>query len=293
MHIERMHRELKYLYLNAKKTKRLDTSFYAVRKFLCDKQYDRLISIYRTKLTTKDKTLRQRHKTSLSALTSLVLAMTDSWIIPSFKSPGRTYTLHHNKEKCNCSIVCSQCQVCIHMFRCNCSDHSIQTNMCKHVHLLCRYLKETPTDTNCSSDEEGMGDLILDTSNEMERRHLEVKSHLKGLSKQHGDVEETLREAKSLFLAACDLVKDRETANVLTVKLKSTLSLLQCFHSTDYNSDKKSVPVTSTPPNAKMEKQPRFLIKKRKQTATYSSESNNEIVSRLVLEGKFLTDTTE
>jgi hypothetical protein len=38
MHIERMHREIKYVYLNAKKSKRLDISFSAVRHFLKDKQ---------------------------------------------------------------------------------------------------------------------------------------------------------------------------------------------------------------------------------------------------------------
>lgn len=43
MHLERMHRSIKYLYLKAKNTKRLDKAIAAILRFIRDKLINRLI----------------------------------------------------------------------------------------------------------------------------------------------------------------------------------------------------------------------------------------------------------
>ncbi|XP_035215395.1 uncharacterized protein LOC118188975 [Stegodyphus dumicola] len=53
MHIERMHRTLKYVYLHGKNVKRLDKSIHAIMKFVRDRLFDRLLVMHKGKLTTK------------------------------------------------------------------------------------------------------------------------------------------------------------------------------------------------------------------------------------------------
>ncbi|XP_072390135.1 uncharacterized protein [Diabrotica undecimpunctata] len=97
MHIERMHRTLKYLYLNGKTVKRLDKAILAIMKFVRDKLFDSLIVLH------------------------------------------KVYTVEENEINCKCEIFCTECGSCIHRYRCSCIDSAIKWNMCKHIHLLCRY----------------------------------------------------------------------------------------------------------------------------------------------------------
>jgi len=60
MHIERMHRTLKLIYLEGKKVKRLDKSIHALLKFLRDKSINRLIVLHKGKLTSKIKELKKK-----------------------------------------------------------------------------------------------------------------------------------------------------------------------------------------------------------------------------------------
>ena len=64
MHIERMHRTIKYLYLHGKVVKRLDKAVTALMKFVRDKLFDQLIVLNKGKISTKVKEIRSRHRTS-------------------------------------------------------------------------------------------------------------------------------------------------------------------------------------------------------------------------------------
>jgi hypothetical protein len=59
MHIERMHRTIKYIYFNGRKVKRLDKAITEILKL-----FDRLITTNKGKLCSKLKELRVRHRTS-------------------------------------------------------------------------------------------------------------------------------------------------------------------------------------------------------------------------------------
>ena len=72
MHIERMHRTLKYIYLQGKKVRRLDKAIHAIMRFVRDKMIDRLIVLHKGKLTSKIKDLRNRHKTSLTLKVEII-----------------------------------------------------------------------------------------------------------------------------------------------------------------------------------------------------------------------------
>ncbi|KAF8789517.1 hypothetical protein HNY73_007450 [Argiope bruennichi] len=64
MHLERMHKTIKYIYLNGKTVKRLDKALDALMRFLKDKIVERLATLDKGKISSKLKNLRNRHKIS-------------------------------------------------------------------------------------------------------------------------------------------------------------------------------------------------------------------------------------
>nr|XP_015839957.1 PREDICTED: uncharacterized protein LOC107398909 isoform X2 [Tribolium castaneum] len=146
MHIERMHHTIKYLYLQGKKAHRLGKTINKLMKFIKDKLFERLIIINKGKISTKVKKYQQKSRIC-EASTKLVLSSTSKEI----------YIVEEKRSGCNCKLVCSSCEVCIHAYSCTCLDNSIRWNMCKHIHLVCRYkkdIKESPTISNRIEDDE-------------------------------------------------------------------------------------------------------------------------------------------
>ncbi|GFS72853.1 uncharacterized protein NPIL_603981 [Nephila pilipes] len=58
MHIESMHRTIKYVYLQGKKVKRLDRALFYLMKFVRDRVFDRLICLEKGKISSKIAQLR-------------------------------------------------------------------------------------------------------------------------------------------------------------------------------------------------------------------------------------------
>ncbi|XP_050311306.1 uncharacterized protein LOC126746925 [Anthonomus grandis grandis] len=136
MHIENMHRSIKYIYLNGKINKRLDYAIYILMKFVRDKLFNRLIVLNKGKVSSKLKELRIRHKTSETLNVSSVIVNKNGWVIPS-SSTNDLYQIEERQIDCNCKLVCSQCQnKYIHRYTCSCLDSSIKWNMCKHIYTF-------------------------------------------------------------------------------------------------------------------------------------------------------------
>ena len=67
------------------------------------------------------------------------------WVLES-EDGKRQYLVQKNQENlCSdndvCRLKCFECGICLHSFTCQCTDYLIQTNICKHIHLLCRQLQ--------------------------------------------------------------------------------------------------------------------------------------------------------
>lgn len=59
------------------------------------------------------------------------------------------YQVQKKQTTCkNCQLTCTHCNICLHKFQCSCLDSSIKYNMCKHIHLVARSIKETPLPTS-------------------------------------------------------------------------------------------------------------------------------------------------
>ncbi|KAE9530123.1 hypothetical protein AGLY_011585 [Aphis glycines] len=148
IHIERMHRTLKHIYLEGKKVKRLDKSLYALLKFLRDKSIDRLIVLHKGKITSKIKELRKRHKNSLKMSINNALKDGEGYWNVMASGLNDMYTVNKLKDSCDCQIICDECKTCIHCFSCTCSDSAIKWNFCKHIHLVCLSEKVQNINTN-------------------------------------------------------------------------------------------------------------------------------------------------
>ncbi|KAJ8911350.1 hypothetical protein NQ315_011643 [Exocentrus adspersus] len=118
-------------------------------KFVKDKLFDRLILLNKGKITTKIRELRKRHRKSVNLDKTLVLENGEGWDIPSSsKNNFELYHIEKIKEVCDCQLICTDCGVCIHKYTCSCIDSSVRWNMCKHIHLLCSYIKEKVENEN-------------------------------------------------------------------------------------------------------------------------------------------------
>ena len=43
-------------------------------------------------------------------------------------------------EETSCGLRCQECCVCVHFYVCNCLNSLITSTICKHIHLVNRYL---------------------------------------------------------------------------------------------------------------------------------------------------------
>lgn len=139
MHLERMHKTIKYIYLKGKTVKRLDKAIYAIMKFVKDKLFDRLISHHKGKICSKIRDIRHRHKNALKLIDSTcIVADEGGWSVPS-ETTYEIYFVEENNTTCRCQLNCIECGICIHRYSCSCVDASIKFNMCKHIHLVAKF----------------------------------------------------------------------------------------------------------------------------------------------------------
>ncbi|XP_039283013.1 uncharacterized protein LOC111052466 [Nilaparvata lugens] len=96
------------------------------------------------KVSSKLRSVRERHRKSLSLGVDLVvetnLGSEKAWNVVSPSKRPQIFTVKQASD-CECSLSCVTCQVCVHRYSCTCSDATVRLNMCKHIHLVCRYLK--------------------------------------------------------------------------------------------------------------------------------------------------------
>lgn len=235
MHIERMHHTLKYIYLHGKNVKRLDKAIFALMAFVKDKLFDRLIVMTKGKLTSKLKDIRHRHKTSLEVRKELIVKDESGWTIPSCSNVKELYFVQENEVQCNCKLLCTECNTCIHKYSCTCLDSSIKWNMCKHIHSICQLRIDQEDFTHVSSQEnnDSGDDLFVhiedcDNINEREEILAQVSknenlSALSSITKQ----KETIRDELNDTINEISSARELEVLKRHVASLKATLSAVR------------------------------------------------------------------
>ncbi|KAF6213970.1 hypothetical protein GE061_011699 [Apolygus lucorum] len=281
MHIERMHKTLKYIYLHASNSKRLDRTLHALIKFTRDKVFERKKCLAKGKVSVKIKVLRKRHRAAVDEGTNFLVAEVDNGVWDCSSSTGKqTYRIVRNdvEQPCTCPLRCDPCKACIHSFICSCLDSSIKWNMCKHIHYLCSRSVDSSGGRNyepsfvpspdfessdlmvsedpASVEVETLVEVVYEESGSSIRNLEEYKKKLFAMLK---DVKEKLRSASS--------IEQLQTAENLITPIIPTLSALG-------EKDKVIVhpsPSTSSDKKRKIEPQRQFTLKKKKK------ESNKTI----------------
>uniref|UniRef100_T1KRL2 C2H2-type domain-containing protein n=1 Tax=Tetranychus urticae TaxID=32264 RepID=T1KRL2_TETUR len=136
MHLESLHKKLKYQFYNGRQIKRLDIAITGLMSMLLDYEFNRLIRIEKGTRSNHSWKNKQRHISAISSDFQFAQMTASSWsiVIPE---QGDLYTICSvlDTNKC-CSNNCTICDICYHNFTCTCSDYCVSTNICKHIHYI-------------------------------------------------------------------------------------------------------------------------------------------------------------
>ncbi|XP_047115954.1 uncharacterized protein LOC124795917 [Schistocerca piceifrons] len=140
MHLEAMHRVLKYCYLDGKTNNRLDKLLLVLMKLVRDKSFERIIKLYKGGHTHRIEKIQERHRESKKIDRGQITANSDGkrFYVKSQSTSGITYAVTLKALECNlsCRLLCCTCNICIQSFSCCCPDNLINLNICKHIHAV-------------------------------------------------------------------------------------------------------------------------------------------------------------
>lgn len=248
-YLEAFHRNLKHIYLEGKKIKRLDKSIHAVMNIARDSLFKRLIKL------TKDTPNEQNFKIKKSHINSESIGPNSFTTVQS----GTEWLVKSNTSKCEylvtkvqetCSqpcLKCSSCQICIHAFKCSCTDNLIKFNICKHIHACCRiFFPSIVTNSQAGFDIDNEVNSLFSLTDTVDKRNVSNNDKLK--------------QKANLILELLNSTEiEPNVGFLLEKKFDSVISLLNSGNS-------KCIQKTCKPVNTnqKVENQVRFFSTKKK-----------------------------
>ena len=142
MYVEAFHHTLKYLYMKGKINRRVDKCIHILMKIAKDKAFERLIKLEKGKTSYRIGIINSRHVHSIKLSIEAVRDTNcNEWTVTSTSKPETHYTIKKQQTICqNCHIRCKECNICIHEYTCTCPDSLLNVTMCKHIHLVIRYI---------------------------------------------------------------------------------------------------------------------------------------------------------
>ncbi|KAE9521927.1 hypothetical protein AGLY_017661 [Aphis glycines] len=90
MHLESMHKTIKYHYLNGCKVGRLDKSITTIRRYTRDKKVERIIKLTKGKTSTKIQEIKKRHNKSTLLDLTINQDSANNWSVESEYTPTDT-----------------------------------------------------------------------------------------------------------------------------------------------------------------------------------------------------------
>ncbi|CAH2016159.1 unnamed protein product [Acanthoscelides obtectus] len=143
LHLERMCKTIENVYLKSQRDKRLYQGINAIMN-LGSGSLEHSVDLDKKQLDKKLQTTFYRHTTSLNMDLDLVLSGEDGWNVLSIDLK-ESNVVQRIRDSCDCESSCLYCQRCLHQYVCSCNDFFLGSNMCKHIHLICRYSDDQET----------------------------------------------------------------------------------------------------------------------------------------------------
>ena len=259
MYVEAFHRVLKYVYMRGKVNKRLDKCIGILLKLARDKGFERLVKLEKGKTSERISQIQSRHRTSLKMPLSLVRETEEykTWEIEA--SDGTTsyhVTLLNQQCPFDCLVACPDCNICVHTYSCNCADALIKATICKHIHLLVKYLSAHGHHEDYSQTQEH-GELSQEEP-ELLASLQDVDTH--DLSSFRAGINQQLSTLAGHLHAVTDISTLKDVKSLLT----SALSVIKVGEGSA-----AALPVpTRDPPNKCLQTQRPFFSTKRKRKST-------------------------
>lgn len=172
---EAFHKVLKWKHLKGRKIKRMDKALKAILDYLDKRLENEIIEEERCSIEAyKPRIIAERHKKSLWGTLDQIFPYKNYWAAESFsesqnedKHVKEIYIIEERmRVECskNCKLICAECNTCSHKFTCSCPDNAILSNMCKHIHLLCKFLAANPVQEH---PKEPVEELVQEFSEEL------------------------------------------------------------------------------------------------------------------------------
>nr|XP_023020341.1 uncharacterized protein LOC111508927 [Leptinotarsa decemlineata] len=161
-HLEKLHKIFEYIYLDERNCRRLDKCLFVLMRFIKDQLFDRLVKHrHCVKIPCISQTLKERHAASLDLEFANIIRDNNGWRVSSLV--GGVSSVKVEDAQCRCSLRCKECDICLHKYSCSCLDNSVNWNMCKHIHLVCRFLQnKTEFVDGRVGDTSSLGDISID-----------------------------------------------------------------------------------------------------------------------------------
>ena len=212
MHLESMHKKLKYSFFEGKGVKRLDVAISCLMQMLLDYQFNRIINQELGESSNKVWINRQRHLQGTDLLDTVAKVSENCWSVhPVSKSD--IYTIMEDGQVKCCSNFCELCNICVHAYRCDCPDNTVTMAICKHIHAI-----HSAKKTNANG-ESGENLIISDHLVSEERDILLASSQI--LKKIYElPVHEWMKWLKMSFENTLLLVKSSDEARTVSLGLK-------------------------------------------------------------------------
>ena len=155
----------------------------------------------------------------------------------------------------NCAITCSDCCICLHMYSCDCPDVLIRASICKHIHLLVRFLASTSHTTPSSATVESK------TNTAEVIQSIQIPEKLDNVHTCRKKIHDKLL----ILQKAVDTVTDTTTLQDVNKLLTSALSHTRIKQQSDIG---KLPAFNQQPPNKHIVVQRPFQSTKRKRSRT-------------------------
>ena len=215
MYVEAFHRVLKYIYMKGKVNKRLDKCIFVLLKLARDKGFERLVKIEKGKNTERIRLIRSRHQKSMElSFAQIEVTKEDNvWKLSSSDNSNVYHvTLQHEECLNVCSLCCPDCNVCVHMYTCTCPDSLIWATICKHIHLIARYISQKSS-SNKPNDKHLLENLRNESKDQIDSLKWQVHTEVLGLAAQVHLINniDVLKSVISYIRSASNLIKmDKE-----------------------------------------------------------------------------------
>ena len=273
MHLESMHKTIKYHYLNGCKVQRLDKCIMVLRRFTRDKKVERMVKLTKGKSTSRINEIKKRHNRSVS-LNLNINFDNNKWNVESENNKHTFYSITKCLDDICCPLICSECKICIHSYQCTCPDYQIKSIICKHIHVIA--MDTTSTNTSIV---ELTPETDYQTSNIGKEMEVHIKSIQRSESSQNTSILHARFKDKAINLSnLIQGVNNPEHLKVAMQKLDALTAFINVASNENevipYKTDQKE------PANKKITQQKSFFSTKNKRfkaTNTITRPTSDEI----------------